>query len=159
LKHSTRCSVPSFDLRRTACLEFFAASPTHGCPWAENRCASLTIFLDSTFGGANRKRFVLEAHPEIDSGRRIWHRWEDILLSIMPALACRLSQKFIKTNLLLISPASHPLDPTYSEEKVSSSPRAAFAPWSYIRSFGRKTDLLRWEPVSRWPTNTRSFQS
>jgi hypothetical protein len=49
-------------------------------------------FFCSTFGGVNQYHFVLEAHPEIDFGKRYWHRWEDILLSIMPALACRLSQ-------------------------------------------------------------------
>jgi hypothetical protein len=95
-------------------------------------------FFCSTFGGASRYHFVLEAHPKIDSGKRYWHRWEDILLSIMPALACRLLQKIHENKFLLISLASYSLDPTFSEKKVSSSPLFAFAPWSYIRSFWRK---------------------
>jgi len=60
--------------RRTACLVFNRCLTLNGCPLAVNRVISHPDFSLPLSTGRTCIVFVLEAHPEIDSGKRCWYR-------------------------------------------------------------------------------------
>lgn len=64
---------------------------------------------------------MLEAHPKIDFGKQCRHRGRTYSVESCLPLLADLSGSLIITNFPNISLIPFSLDPTFSEEKVSSS--------------------------------------